>query len=191
MEVRLVCSGCGTVGIGFKWCAKCRLVKYCSKECQTSDWPHHKPYCLRANPDSAVQKNMAVKRLAANTQFVRYAEALCFNNEFLCCEVKLEINDKSSYVCCFQASTAEDRKAQEHGKVDHSQLTIKQMIDERVYFSFLRFSPEGCRSAFDIFNSKGFDWALKIPVDVVVSRATITISDGTKAVTISSPIGSS
>ncbi|KAJ3087821.1 hypothetical protein HK100_008226 [Physocladia obscura] len=28
-----------------KACAKCRLAHYCSKECQTVDWPLHKPIC--------------------------------------------------------------------------------------------------------------------------------------------------
>lgn len=26
-------------------CAKCKVTKYCNKQCQTKDWPDHKPTC--------------------------------------------------------------------------------------------------------------------------------------------------
>lgn len=31
-----------------KLCSRCRAVKYCSKECQTSDWKAHKAICRKA-----------------------------------------------------------------------------------------------------------------------------------------------
>lgn len=27
-------------------CAKCKVARYCSKECQSSDWPSHKDTCI-------------------------------------------------------------------------------------------------------------------------------------------------
>jgi len=30
---------------GLKICAKCRIVSYCSKNCQVADWQQHKTYC--------------------------------------------------------------------------------------------------------------------------------------------------
>eukprot|EP00033_Pygsuia_biforma_P002520 GCRY01002791.1.p1 GENE.GCRY01002791.1~~GCRY01002791.1.p1 ORF type:complete len:120 (-),score=11.00 GCRY01002791.1:69-392(-) len=27
-------------------CARCRLVQYCSRECQKKDWKQHKPQCM-------------------------------------------------------------------------------------------------------------------------------------------------
>jgi len=35
-----VCNNNGT-----KNCARCKKVKYCSRECQVKDWPNHKPNC--------------------------------------------------------------------------------------------------------------------------------------------------
>ncbi|KAJ7199121.1 hypothetical protein GGX14DRAFT_662088 [Mycena pura] len=64
-----VCCGCGQtegdLGQPLRYCSKCQIASYCSKECQKSDWPEHKPACgaagipkliksLLANPDLLV-----------------------------------------------------------------------------------------------------------------------------------------
>ena len=38
-------------------CARCKTVRYCSKECQVADYPRHKPECkkLRAQKDECEQ----------------------------------------------------------------------------------------------------------------------------------------
>ncbi|KXT13518.1 hypothetical protein AC579_4174 [Pseudocercospora musae] len=38
------CSYCEAKCTG-KYCAGCKVVRYCSKEHQTEDWPRHKPQC--------------------------------------------------------------------------------------------------------------------------------------------------
>ncbi|KAJ7314570.1 hypothetical protein DFH08DRAFT_894941 [Mycena albidolilacea] len=63
------CCGCGqredTLDQPLRYCSKCQVASYCSKECQKSDWPEHKPICgtagipkliksLMANPDLLV-----------------------------------------------------------------------------------------------------------------------------------------
>ncbi|KAJ6455143.1 hypothetical protein C8R45DRAFT_881705 [Mycena sanguinolenta] len=63
------CSGCGqredTLDQPLRYCSKCQVASYCSKECQKSDWSKHKPICgaagipkliksLMANPDLLV-----------------------------------------------------------------------------------------------------------------------------------------
>eukprot|EP00656_Telonema_subtile_P024332 TRINITY_DN2643_c0_g1_i1.p2 TRINITY_DN2643_c0_g1~~TRINITY_DN2643_c0_g1_i1.p2 ORF type:complete len:142 (+),score=20.91 TRINITY_DN2643_c0_g1_i1:1016-1441(+) len=36
----VVCS----VSSGLSWCSRCKLVRYCSKSCQRSDWKRHKEH---------------------------------------------------------------------------------------------------------------------------------------------------
>ncbi|KAI9016881.1 hypothetical protein DFJ74DRAFT_678681 [Hyaloraphidium curvatum] len=47
-----VCAGCGALGMpdqpeygAYKKCSRCKLVSYCSKECQRKDWAEHKTVC--------------------------------------------------------------------------------------------------------------------------------------------------
>ena len=42
-----VCAQCGSSGSGFPACAECRVVHYCSRECQKGHWKPHKPRCAR------------------------------------------------------------------------------------------------------------------------------------------------
>lgn len=41
-----MCQSCCGAG-SLKLCQGCRLVRYCSKECQRRDWPVHKAFCRR------------------------------------------------------------------------------------------------------------------------------------------------
>ena len=40
------CHRCGVIG-SFPACGNCKLVAYCSKECQRSDWKSHKLQCQK------------------------------------------------------------------------------------------------------------------------------------------------
>lgn len=40
-----VCSVCGLFGKQ-NYCARCKLVFYCSRECQSKDWKRHRPECV-------------------------------------------------------------------------------------------------------------------------------------------------
>jgi len=39
------CAKCAMSTGSLNGCSKCHLVSYCSRECQLSDWPKHKPSC--------------------------------------------------------------------------------------------------------------------------------------------------
>lgn len=39
------CDHCGKRGRQFKRCARCKVVHYCSLECQRANWKEHKKYC--------------------------------------------------------------------------------------------------------------------------------------------------
>ncbi|KAI9005592.1 hypothetical protein DFJ74DRAFT_691324 [Hyaloraphidium curvatum] len=44
------CNGCGRdahdLKREFQRCARCKIVNYCSRACQESDWPRHKSLCV-------------------------------------------------------------------------------------------------------------------------------------------------
>ncbi len=42
------CAGCGKRAVGLRACARCRSVRYCSRECQAASWPTHKRECRPA-----------------------------------------------------------------------------------------------------------------------------------------------
>ena len=52
----VACEGCGVdetcaadgTTCNLRKCAKCLEVRYCSRECQKSDWKSHRPFCKAA-----------------------------------------------------------------------------------------------------------------------------------------------
>ena len=48
------CNGCGSAAKDqcLSVCSGCRLVRYCSKECQKGSWPTHRVACKAANKDA-------------------------------------------------------------------------------------------------------------------------------------------
>lgn len=46
------CDGCGEHAVGLRRCARCKQAWYCSKECQTDDWPDHRPQCIERPSES-------------------------------------------------------------------------------------------------------------------------------------------
>ncbi len=41
----LVCSVCNKAEGKIQRCARCHITRYCSRECQTKDWPKHRKTC--------------------------------------------------------------------------------------------------------------------------------------------------
>jgi hypothetical protein len=47
------CWTCGVEGEPLKKCTRCLTATYCSKACQTSDWPTHKSICNPPKPEAS------------------------------------------------------------------------------------------------------------------------------------------
>lgn len=45
LKVCRKCNKCGKQEIKLLVCAKCKVTRYCSRKCQTADWPDHKHQC--------------------------------------------------------------------------------------------------------------------------------------------------
>ena len=74
------CASCGAAKSPSK-CSKCLTVRYCCRECQLADWPHHKQACRTFRR----RQHEASKRVAAHYQVerdeCRYAAGLEDNEE--------------------------------------------------------------------------------------------------------------
>jgi TPR repeat protein len=64
-----VCAkdGCGVLIDESKKCSRCRLVYYCSRDCQKADWKVHKPKCNDAVKEKAAQDARANKQSLMRT----------------------------------------------------------------------------------------------------------------------------
>ena len=59
LELRTHCGNPACAGRGFKGCARCKRVRYCSVDCQSAHWPTHKLECKAAAPEAADSKRPA------------------------------------------------------------------------------------------------------------------------------------
>jgi hypothetical protein len=57
----VLCVRCGEPGAtGMLRCSKCKSVRYCSRECQRSDWKQHKERCKEVNKKLAARSALEV-----------------------------------------------------------------------------------------------------------------------------------
>ena len=61
-----VCDACGWVGEGFKKCAQCLRVYFCSNVCQRRAWPQHKLRCEANHKIPAAVSKVATSTPSAN-----------------------------------------------------------------------------------------------------------------------------
>jgi len=47
-EAVRVCGKCGKEAENMKKCSACKMIRYCSPECQKGDWKAHKKSCKKA-----------------------------------------------------------------------------------------------------------------------------------------------
>jgi TPR repeat protein len=53
--VSVCCMGCGATR-KLKACAKCKVARFCTAECQRRTWPEHKPHCKRWAAEAAGER---------------------------------------------------------------------------------------------------------------------------------------
>lgn len=72
-ELAQVCAKCNNTEGELKKCAKCKMVLYCNRECQTAHWKEHKKQCSRLAGERAVPRSSAANPFArlSNNTFLR------------------------------------------------------------------------------------------------------------------------
>lgn len=76
---------------GLKYCQGCRVVKYCSRECQRLEWSFHRELCMKSLP-------LRLKRLA--DLWVKH-ENLLFNTLWLSSNSLIEVDGQYHRTCQF------------------------------------------------------------------------------------------
>ena len=106
----MVCANCDVVANNthLKKCAACKLVTYCSKECQKKHWPVHKTVCKSAPMEScsnktkkAVSQSSSFVSVKATTQYP--LEAKCTsrrgtNDAYMCLNIHVYMDPDGSVV---------------------------------------------------------------------------------------------
>ncbi|KAL9973764.1 hypothetical protein ACROYT_G020260 [Oculina patagonica] len=111
------CANCGCKQRFIKRCTACKQVFYCSKECQVSHWPHHKPSCqdLR-NKDS--ERNVSSASTGHTNALPLKSSSLVDNSDLAEISNKQDIPHKCSNGSSINNSSA--NKAQCEKRVERT-----------------------------------------------------------------------
>ncbi|KAK9812062.1 hypothetical protein WJX73_002268 [Symbiochloris irregularis] len=66
LQARCANGACGRPASAH--CSRCQDVKYCSRNCQTAHWPHHKAQCSKASKSTPTTATTAAQHAAASDE---------------------------------------------------------------------------------------------------------------------------
>jgi hypothetical protein len=72
-----MCATCTSICAKMRRCQRCKVVTYCTRECQRKDWPNHKPQCVEAKESSidASLKHFTVVRILPTLERLKPTES--------------------------------------------------------------------------------------------------------------------
>lgn len=196
MESRDVCVKCGPSDLKFKWCSKCRGVKYCSPECQRKDWSRHKLECLPVGDDTVMKRNRVAKLIGANHDFIWFATAMAHYGAIIggvvpVCKIKSAASGgEDHYMCSFELSTPSDpTKFKDPALTGKYSVLIEQEFEESTHCSGFLFAIEDCKTAYETLESGGIWLQAEFPIKAIIvgrdafiirhdNGTTITLSSG-------------
>lgn len=62
---------------GFKKCGRCKLARYCNRQCQEEDWPWHKLVCSEGNASMPDRMRNITSLLAEHAQNILFKARPC------------------------------------------------------------------------------------------------------------------
>lgn len=77
MEIVKVCYNCKKEEKNMSTCSKCKIILYCSRECQKQDWERHKATCNRDQKPEGLRNKQVSKILSENEKFIKVMGAIC------------------------------------------------------------------------------------------------------------------
>jgi hypothetical protein len=162
-----ICDVCRKKGKDLSFCSKCKVVIYCSRECQKKAWPVHKLTCA---PDQKEDiKKRVIKVLNTHESFIEMMSAICGvhwnKKELLCCHI-LKVSDVEDWTGIIKSYPAKSRDGVPKGCCG---FAISCSADSPLKYenqSCAAVSKERCDEAKKIFGES----IPKLPITIMISH---------------------
>ena len=114
------CAACGAVPEKVWWCSQCKVVPYCSRQCQKAAWREHKDDCMLVEPDGAKKEEAQPQDAAELLERLEQLEELMESR-----------NDDAAWAEAFMKMSFEERYAVlTCGKPDERREVLSHMTSE-------------------------------------------------------------
>src|SRR5947209_7834221 len=72
-----ICYFCKIEKEHMSTCSKCKIVLYCSRQCQKDDWKNHRLTCSPEQKQEGIKNKQTVKILMKNESFMKVMSSIC------------------------------------------------------------------------------------------------------------------
>ena len=76
-DLTYICNFCKARENKMDCCSKCKIVLYCSKDCQINDWGEHKTKCTPDAKNEGIETRKTMGILSKNKKFLQVMMSIC------------------------------------------------------------------------------------------------------------------